>query len=132
MKNCIKAGTHYLDITGEPEFMERMQAKYFDEAKENGCFVVSSCGFDSIPADLGTIFMQKLFQDPSICTYIETHLYLTGKSRGNFATYESFVNGVGDAKALREFRKQNKTEKAKIPGKKPSPPSRYEYTIQLP
>jgi hypothetical protein len=43
----------YVDITGEPDFMERMAHKYRTRAEETGALVVSACGFDSIPADLG-------------------------------------------------------------------------------
>ena len=40
VKACVEAGTHYLDITGEPEFIERMQLKYHDDAakKVRPCF----------------------------------------------------------------------------------------------
>lgn len=44
----------YVDITGEPDFMERMAHMHGVRALETGALVVSSCGFDSIPADVGT------------------------------------------------------------------------------
>jgi short subunit dehydrogenase-like uncharacterized protein len=53
---CIASGTDYCDITGEPEFMERIELKYDAAAKAAGIVIVSSCGFDSVPSDVGAIF----------------------------------------------------------------------------
>ncbi|XP_024536476.1 probable mitochondrial saccharopine dehydrogenase-like oxidoreductase At5g39410 [Selaginella moellendorffii] len=50
---CAESGIDYLDITGEPEFMERMRAKYHEQAVDRKSLVVSSCGFDSVPAEFG-------------------------------------------------------------------------------
>ena len=40
------------------QFLEKMQLDYNIAAHENNCYVVGSCGFDSIPADLGTVFLE--------------------------------------------------------------------------
>jgi short subunit dehydrogenase-like uncharacterized protein len=50
---CASAGTDYLDLTGEPEFVDRMWLAYHDRAQASGARIVHSCGFDSIPHDLG-------------------------------------------------------------------------------
>ncbi|KRT79281.1 hypothetical protein AMK59_6690 [Oryctes borbonicus] len=59
---CVKSGTHHVDVSGEPQYMENMELKYHKAAKEKGIYLVSACGFDSIPADMGVIFMQKNFE----------------------------------------------------------------------
>lgn len=41
--------------------MEKMQLKYHEDAKENEVYVVSACGFDSIPADMGVVFLKNEF-----------------------------------------------------------------------
>ena len=56
---CVKEGAHHLDISGEPQYLERMQLKFHDEAREKGVYVVGACGFDSIPSDLGQMFLTK-------------------------------------------------------------------------
>ncbi|GAA2873979.1 saccharopine dehydrogenase NADP-binding domain-containing protein [Streptosporangium fragile] len=56
---CADAGTHYADITGEPEFVDRMFVKYHDRARRTGAKLVHSCGFDSVPHDLGAYFTVK-------------------------------------------------------------------------
>jgi short subunit dehydrogenase-like uncharacterized protein len=53
---CAAAGTDYVDLTGEPEFVDLMWLRYHAEAERTGARLVHSCGFDSIPYDLGAFF----------------------------------------------------------------------------
>jgi len=53
---CAAAGTDYVDLTGEPEFVDRMWLRYHDQAQRSGARLVHSCGFDSVPYDLGALF----------------------------------------------------------------------------
>ncbi|MET9963925.1 saccharopine dehydrogenase NADP-binding domain-containing protein [Streptomyces sp. NPDC006326] len=53
---CARAGTDYVDLTGEPEFVDRMYVAHDARARETGARLVHACGFDSIPADLGAYF----------------------------------------------------------------------------
>lgn len=53
---CVEQGTHYCDLTGEPEFVNTLIARYHPAARENGCAIVNCCGFDSIPHDAGVFF----------------------------------------------------------------------------
>lgn len=59
VKACIKAGTDYVDLCGEPLWMKAMIDAYGDAAKASGARIVFSCGFDSIPFDLGVWFLQN-------------------------------------------------------------------------
>ena len=54
---CARAGTHYCDLTGEPQFVRRMIDRYEATAKDSGARVVHCCGYDSIPSDLGTFMV---------------------------------------------------------------------------
>ncbi|MEM7018348.1 MAG: saccharopine dehydrogenase NADP-binding domain-containing protein [Pseudomonadota bacterium] len=54
IRACAEQGTDYVDITGEVGFVADMIEKYDAIAQDNGARIVSCCGFDSIPADLGT------------------------------------------------------------------------------
>lgn len=61
---CAAAGTDYVDLTGEPEFVDRMWLQYHDAARASGARIVNCCGFDSIPHDLGCWFtVQQLPED---------------------------------------------------------------------
>ena len=54
--SCARAGTDYVDLTGEPEFVDRMYVRHHARAAETGARIVHACGFDSIPHDLGAYF----------------------------------------------------------------------------
>jgi len=56
---CAEAGTDYVDLCGEPAWMAEMIEKYDARAKASGARIVFSCGFDSIPFDLGVAFLQR-------------------------------------------------------------------------
>lgn len=62
MKACIEGGADHVDISGEPQYLETMQLKYAKEAEEKGVHIVGACGFDSVPADMGTLFLQDSFE----------------------------------------------------------------------
>jgi short subunit dehydrogenase-like uncharacterized protein len=53
---CAETGTDYADLTGEPEFVDRMYVRYHERASRTGARLVHCCGFDSIPYDLGAYF----------------------------------------------------------------------------
>ena len=53
---CAEAGTDYVDLTGEPEFVDRMYVAHHERAKQTGARIVHACGLDSIPHDLGAWF----------------------------------------------------------------------------
>ncbi|GAA3388523.1 saccharopine dehydrogenase family protein [Streptomyces roseoviridis] len=53
---CAEAGTDYLDLTGEAEFVDRMYVRHDARARETGARLVHACGFDSVPHDLGVYY----------------------------------------------------------------------------
>ena len=64
---CVEAGCDYVDITGEPMFVDRICERYGSQAEDVGIRVVSCCGFDSVPHDLGAWFtVQHLPRDQPI------------------------------------------------------------------
>lgn len=104
---CAESGCDYLDICGEPEFMERVEAVYHDRAAETGSLVVSACGFDSVPAELGIMFNSRQWVSPAVPNRVEAYVSLESEKSivGNFATYESAVLGVANANKLQELRR---------------------------
>jgi short subunit dehydrogenase-like uncharacterized protein len=56
VRACIAQGTDYLDSTGEPYFVQQLIGRYGEAARSRNVRLVSACGFDSIPADLGALF----------------------------------------------------------------------------
>ncbi|MEM1113190.1 MAG: saccharopine dehydrogenase NADP-binding domain-containing protein [Pseudomonadota bacterium] len=59
---CAKAGTDYVDLCGEPNWMRKMIDAHTKEAQDSGARIVFSCGFDSIPFDLGVHYLQQAAQ----------------------------------------------------------------------
>ncbi|KAK9272470.1 hypothetical protein L1049_002843 [Liquidambar formosana] len=120
---CVESGCDYLDICGEPEFMERMEAVYGEKAAEKGCLVVSACGFDSVPAELGLMFNSRQWVAPAVPNRVEAYLSLESEKRlvGNFGTFESAVLGVANMEKLQELRRSRpRRARPVIPG--PAPP----------
>ncbi|KAL9233746.1 hypothetical protein vseg_008702 [Gypsophila vaccaria] len=124
VRACIEAGCDYVDICGEPEFMERVEVGSHCEAVEKGSLVVSGCGFDSVPAELGLLFNSRQWVGHhEAVNAVEAYLSLESQRSivGNFATYESAVLGVAHANDLRILRRSRpRKPRPLIPG--PPPP----------
>jgi short subunit dehydrogenase-like uncharacterized protein len=56
---CVASGTDYFDLCGEPVWMHQMIDKHEAAAKASGARIVFSCGFDSVPFELGAFFVQE-------------------------------------------------------------------------
>ena len=63
VESCAKNGTDYVDLTGEPGWMYEMINAHKETAQASGARIVFSCGFDSIPFDLGVYFVQQAAKD---------------------------------------------------------------------
>ncbi|CAD6901936.1 unnamed protein product [Tilletia caries] len=102
-------GISYLDITGEPNFIEKSCLENHRKAQELGITILHSAGFDSVPADLGVLFTkQKLLERSVQPTSIEMFFQLNSGKRGfgiHFATYASAVNGFSTRHILAKTRK---------------------------
>ena len=59
---CVNQGTDYCDLSGEVQWMRKMIDQYHEIAKNNGVKIVHTCGFDSIPSDMGVYFTQRELQ----------------------------------------------------------------------
>ncbi|KAI6243339.1 Sacchrp-dh-NADP domain-containing protein [Aphelenchoides fujianensis] len=62
VRAAVRHGTHLVDISGEPAYQERVQLEFDAEAKRTGACVVPGCGWDSIPCDLGVLFLRRRFE----------------------------------------------------------------------
>ena len=62
---CAASGTHYCDLTGEVQWMRKMIDAHQDTAAKSGARIVHTCGFDSIPSDLGTLFVHNAMRETS-------------------------------------------------------------------
>tara|TARA_X000000368_G_scaffold360745_1_gene304637 strand:- start:46 stop:1233 length:1188 start_codon:yes stop_codon:yes gene_type:complete len=83
--SCVKNDTHYVDITGENFWVKGLIEKHHKEASAKGIRIIPSCGFDSIPSDLGTFFAAKALSQP-IKRIESFHSYQGGASGGTLET----------------------------------------------
>lgn len=109
VKACIEEGSDYIDVSGEPEFMEKMQLEYFDLARSMGCYIVNSCGMDSVPVDVGVIHFINNFEGQ--VNYVEGYMRISSNSNKyepitNYTTWESAVHGFSNVKSLMDIRKK--------------------------
>ncbi len=78
---CAEHGTHYADLTGEVTFMRRMIDRHHETAVKTGARIVHTCGYDSVPSDLGTWFVAKAYQE-RYGELPESLVHAAGESRG--------------------------------------------------
>jgi short subunit dehydrogenase-like uncharacterized protein len=97
---CATHGTDYVDLTGEPEFIDRMYVDHHAEAVDTGARIVHACGFDSIPHDLGALFTVKQLPEG-------VPLSVRGVVRAN-----GMVSGGTFASALTTFARASKMRAA--------------------
>ncbi|HET7417341.1 MAG TPA: saccharopine dehydrogenase NADP-binding domain-containing protein [Solirubrobacterales bacterium] len=104
---CAAAGTDYVDLTGEPEFVDRMWLEHHAEAERTGARLVHCCGFDSIPHDLGAYFTVQLLPEDVPLTI---NAYVKSNARFSGGTFHSAINGFARARqtlgAAKERRQQ--------------------------
>ena len=111
---CAAAGTDYVDLTGEPEFVDRMWIENHAEAERSGARLVHCCGFDSIPHDLGAYFTVKQLPEGVPLTvngYVRSNASFSG------GTYASAVNGFARARQTLGAAKQRRGSEPRPPGR---------------
>ncbi|MEU6074726.1 saccharopine dehydrogenase NADP-binding domain-containing protein [Micromonospora sp. NPDC047074] len=105
---CARAGTDYLDITGEPEFVDLMYVRHHAEAERTGARLVHACGFDSIPHDLGVWFTLKQLPDG---VPITVDGFVRAGGRVSAGTYHSALTAFSrTAQAARAARERRQVE----------------------
>jgi short subunit dehydrogenase-like uncharacterized protein len=106
IKSCVAQGTDYCDLTGEPQWIKKMVDRYEDLAKISGARIVNSCGFDSIPSDLGVYFLQEMAKqrfDEYCCSVKMRVKAMKGAASGG--TVASMMNMIKEATKDKELRK---------------------------
>jgi short subunit dehydrogenase-like uncharacterized protein len=105
---CADAGTDYLDLTGETEFLDRMYVGYHERAVKTGARIVHACGFDSIPHDLGVQFTVE--QLPTLVP-IRVDGFLRAGGRPSGGTFHTAITGFSRPKQhVEAHRARRRTE----------------------
>ncbi|MFI6899980.1 saccharopine dehydrogenase family protein [Nonomuraea sp. NPDC050394] len=96
---CAEAGTHYVDLTGEPEFVDRMYLRHHERAAASGAKIVHACGFDSIPYDLGVLYTVGELPEG---VPLKVSAFLRGGGRPSGGTFHSAVTSMSRARQMAE------------------------------
>jgi short subunit dehydrogenase-like uncharacterized protein len=134
---CAEAGTDYCDLTGEPEFVDRMWNLHHERAKETGARLVHCCGFDSIPHDLGAYFTVKQLPE-GVPLKVEGFVRANAEFSGG--TFHSAVNAFGRARQTAAEGKRRRAKEGRPDGRRVSSvkagirrlPAMGGYAIPLP
>lgn len=106
VKACAENGTDYVDLTGEALFIKDMLDKYQQTAKDSGARIVNSCGFDSLPSDLGVLFTQNCAQKAhgEYCDTINMRVKAAkgGLSGGTVSSMATIFEEIAKDKSLRK------------------------------
>ncbi|WP_346538883.1 saccharopine dehydrogenase NADP-binding domain-containing protein [Micromonospora sp. DPT] len=112
---CAAAGTDYLDITGEPEFVDLMYVRHHAEAVRTGARLVHACGFDSIPHDLGAWYTVK--QLPSDAP-ITVDGFVRAGGRFSAGTYHSALTAFSRTGEMSRAAKERKAVEPRPEGRR--------------
>jgi short subunit dehydrogenase-like uncharacterized protein len=96
---CAEAGTDYVDLTGEPEFVDRMYVAHHATAEKSGARIVHACGFDSVPHDLGALYtVQQLGAKGPV----SVHGVVRAGAMASGGTIHSAMGAFSRARQMRE------------------------------
>lgn len=96
---CAAAGTDYVDLTGEPEFVDLMYVRHHETAVASGARIVHACGFDSIPHDLGAWFTVQQLPE-GVPVRVRGMLQAGGTISGG--TFHSAVTAMSRARQMKQ------------------------------
>jgi len=112
---CAAAGTDYVDLTGEPEFVDRMWIENHAEAVRTGARIVHCCGFDSIPHDLGTYFTVQQLPEGVPLT-VNGYVRMGGTFSGG--TFHSAINAFARGRQTMAAAKERRRTEPRPAGRK--------------
>ncbi|MCW2761408.1 MAG: Saccharopine dehydrogenase [Marmoricola sp.] len=112
---CAAAGTDYVDLTGEPEFVDRMYLEHHDEAVASGARIVHACGFDSIPHDLGAWFTVQQLGDTAP---IKLRGVVRAAAMASGGTFHSALGAFSRARHMREAMVARRKKEGRPTGRK--------------
>ena len=95
---CVEEGAHYTDITGENHWVRGLIDKHHAEAASKGIRIIPSCGYDSIPSDLGAFFTISQFNKP--VSRVDVYHEAQGGASGG--TTETIFTMDGLSKEMRD------------------------------
>ena len=95
---CVTAGTHYCDLTGEVQWMQQMIRTHQAAAEASGARIVHTCGFDSVPSDVGAYCLVREMDNRHGCAPKQVKYRVRGASGGfSGGTFDSLITMMEQA-----------------------------------
>ncbi len=115
VRACIENKTHYVDLTGEPNFVDVIRYKYHQAAVDAKVKIINACGFDSIPHDLGVLYCvnqlgKNVAQDNQKYMQIHCEGFVRTNARFSGGTWHSAIAAMSSMIAHRKKQQEWKRE----------------------
>ncbi|MGA5114106.1 saccharopine dehydrogenase family protein [Streptomyces pseudogriseolus] len=117
---CADTGADYVDLTGEPEFVDLMYVRHDARARETGARLVHARGFDSVPHDLGAYFTVRQLPENVPLT---VDGYVTVDAAFSGGTFASALNQFARAGKLRAAARDRRRHEPRLVGRRVSAPN---------
>ncbi|GGX91699.1 saccharopine dehydrogenase family protein [Streptomyces anandii] len=117
---CADNGTDYLDLTGEPEFVDLVYVRHDARARETGARLVHACGFDSVPHDLGAYFTVRQLPEGvplSVDGFVRVDAAFSG------GTFASALNQFARPLRMRAAARERARHEPRLMGRRASAPA---------
>ena len=111
---CAEAGTDYVDLTGEPEFVDRMYLQHHATAERSGARIVHACGFDSIPHDLGAMYTVQQLKAAGAVTMRGV---VRASAMASGGTFHSAMGAASRARQMSQVAKERKRAEPRPEGR---------------
>lgn len=110
VKACIEKQCDYVDLVGEPNFVDEMRYRHHEKAKEAGVKIINACGFDSIPHDLGVLFTinklrEKFSAEEQKYLQIDCEGFVSTNAKFSGGTWHSAIAAMSEMLAHRKRKK---------------------------
>ncbi|MEV1080964.1 saccharopine dehydrogenase NADP-binding domain-containing protein [Streptomyces sp. NPDC050211] len=117
---CADAGTDYIDLSGEPEFVDLTYVRHDARARETGARLVHACGFDSIPYDLGAYF--TVLQLPEGVP-LAVDAFVTADAMFSGGTFASALNQFARARQMVAAARDRSRHEPRLVGRRATAPT---------
>ncbi|MFI9759398.1 saccharopine dehydrogenase family protein [Streptomyces sp. NPDC051963] len=117
---CAEAGTDYIDLSGEPEFVDLTYVRHDARARETGARLVHACGFDSIPHDLGAYFTVRQLPEGVPLT---VDGFVTANAMFSGGTFASALNQMARGRQLAAAARDRNRHEPRLVGRRASAPT---------
>jgi short subunit dehydrogenase-like uncharacterized protein len=117
---CADTGADYLDLTGEPEFVDLMYVRHDGRARETGARLVHACGFDSVPHDLGVYFTVRQLPEG---VPLRVDGFVTADASFSGGTFASALNQFARGRHLLAAARDRRRHEPRLVGRRATTPA---------